>query len=302
MTCGSLTVRDNTDIWAQWLLDRRHGGNRQLLQATLNHLYPIRDRVLNSARLEDGSTLLDVGCGDGLIAFGALQRSPTCRVVFADISQDLLDHAASLASEMQVADRCTFLCASADDLSGVQDSATDAVTTRSVLIYVNEKQRAIQEFHRVLKPDGRLSVFEPINRFGEPQPAHLFWGFDVTPIVEIAAKVKAVYQRLQPLDADPMMNFDERDLITYVEQAGFREVRLELEVEIKPFAELHDWNLTWEAFMRTAANPRIPTLEEAGEQVLTGAEMARFAAHMRPLVESRAGTYRSAAAYLSARK
>jgi arsenite methyltransferase len=199
-----------TDTWPQWLLHRRHGGDPQRLKATLEYLYPVRDRVLANARLRENGILLDVGCGDGLIAFGALQRHSGSRVIFSDISQDLLDHTASLARQMQVADRCEFLCASADELSAVQDASVDAVTTRSVLIYVAQKQQAIHEFCRVLKPGGRLSLFEPINRFGEPQPGNMFWGFDATPIMEIAAKIKAVYQRLQPLDSDPMMNFDER--------------------------------------------------------------------------------------------
>ena len=144
-------------------------------------------------------------------ALGALQRNTTSRVIFSDTSQDLLDHARSLAREAQVAHRCEFVCASADDLSVVLDASVDAVTTRSVLIHVGNKQQAINEGHRVLTTDGRLSVFEPINRFGEPQPAHMFWGFDVTPAVEIAAKVKAVYRRIQPLDADRALSSFWRD-------------------------------------------------------------------------------------------
>lgn len=85
-------TQSTTDIWADWLLHRRHGGDPERLKATLDQLCPVRDRVLIYARLTDGDTLLDVGCGDGLIAFGALERSSMCRVVFADISQDLLDH------------------------------------------------------------------------------------------------------------------------------------------------------------------------------------------------------------------
>lgn len=35
-----------------------------------------------------------------------------------------------------------------------------------MLIYVEDKQRAFDEFFRVLRPGGRLSIYEPINRFG----------------------------------------------------------------------------------------------------------------------------------------
>ena len=293
-------AQPTTDIWAEWLLHRRHGWDPRRLKVTLDHLYPIRDKILANAGLEDGGMLLDVGCGDGLIAFGAIQRHPTSRVIFTDVSEDLLDHVASLAREMQVADRCEFLCAAAQDLAGIQDASVDAVTVRSVLIYVAKKQQALNELHRVLKPGGRLALFEPINRFGQPQPAHMFWGFDVTPIAEIAAKVKSVYLRLQPLDSDPMMNFDERDLIACAETAGFTEIHLDLEVEVKPLSRLSDWNVTWESFMRSAANPKLPTLEEAVGQALTPQEAEEFSSYMRPVVESKLGTMRSALAYLTA--
>ena len=129
------------DIWAQWILHRRFGGDRERMESRLmKHLYPIRDTVLSHALLEDGDTLLDVGCGDGLIGFGALQRVETGKVIFSDISDDLLAHGQSLANDMKLVDRCEFLHASADDLSVVPTGSVDAVTTRSVLIYVSTKQ------------------------------------------------------------------------------------------------------------------------------------------------------------------
>src|SRR5512136_5132 len=95
------------DIWAQWILQRRFGGDSERMKADLiNCLYPIRDKVLSHAHLSANETLLDVGCGDGLIAFGALDMVKTSRVIFSDISQDLLDHAQALARDMQVANRC----------------------------------------------------------------------------------------------------------------------------------------------------------------------------------------------------
>ena len=289
------------DIWAQWLLHRRSGGDTERMKSALvNFLYPVRDKVLSHADLKEGETLLDVGCGDGLIAFGALEKVKTSRVIFSDISQDLLDHSQSLAREMGVADRCEFVRASADKLSVIADASVDVVTTRSVLIYVSAKQQAFNEFFRVLKPRGRLSIFEPINRFGWPEPSHLFSGFDVAPIMEITDKVKNLYNRFQPPTSDPMLDFDERDLLLFTEKAGFQEIHLELEAQIKPPATGAVGE--WEAFIRVAANPKIPTLEEAMNQILTEKEIKIVTDYLRPLVNAGQGRSRSALAYLWAIK
>ena len=285
------------DIWSQWLLNRRFGGDPQLMKKMLECLYPVRNKVLSHIDLGDGETLLDVGCGDGLIAFGALEKLGTCRVIFSDISEDLLNHVQTLAKEMSLQDRCQFVRASADDLSMLGDESVDAVTTRSVLIYVPAKQQAFREFHRVLKPGGQLSIFEPINRFAFPEPPDRFAGYDVTPVMEIAQQLKDVYQRIQPPDTDPMGDFDERDLVRQAEKAGFKEIYLELQIEIKPSE-----NADWSVMMHTAWNPKISALEEAMQQALTPGEADKFVNHLRPLVESKQGVNRSAVAYLWAVK
>lgn len=65
------------------------------------------------------------------------------------------------------------------------------VATRSVLIYVEGKEAAFRVFHRVLRPVGRVSIFEPINSYF-PDDMEKIWvseGWDA---------------RRQP--NDPMMN------------------------------------------------------------------------------------------------
>jgi len=287
------------DIWYEWLLKRRFGGNVRQMKATMRYLYPVRNKVLRHARLKEGETLLDVGCGDGLIGFGALERSASARVVFSDISEDLLSHARSLAENTGVLDRCEFTRAAAEDLSAIASGSVDVVATRSVLIYVSLKQQAFCEFHRVLKPGGRVSVFEPINRPGYPTRRDSFFGdYDVTAVATIAQKVEAVYEQIQPRGSDPMLDFDERDLLRFAHQAGFGKVHLELHVKLGPREKAIDW----ETMLRVAANPRVPTLEEAMEQALSPAEREAFVAHLRPLVEAGGGTIRSAVAYLWAVK
>ena len=50
--------------------------------------------------------------------------------------------------------------------------------------------------------------------------------------------------------------------------------------------------------LRTAANPKIPTLEEAIQEALTATEGETFIGYLRPLVEAKRGMKYSARAYL----
>jgi arsenite methyltransferase len=290
------------DRWAEWLLKRRFGDGVEYRDSLLEGVVSWRDRVLGNAAVQEGETLLDVGAGDGLIAFGALELvGEDGRVILSDISRDLLEHSKDLAERSGVLDRCDFLLAPADDLSALQDGSVDVVTTRSVLIYVDDKRRAFGEFFRVLKPEGRLSIFEPINRFKLPEPPHLFLGYDVTPLQELGRKVRAVFESIQPPDTDPMLNFDERDLFDLAESAGFAEVHLNHEASLvtgDAYFEVTDWNV----FLSSAGNPRIPTLEEAMDEALSPEEKERFTAHLRPLVENARRRGTSAHAYLWAVK
>jgi len=263
----------------------------------MRSLHGVRDRVLKNSGLKSGHTLLDVGTGDGLIAFGAIDIvGPNGVVIFSDISQDLLDVCMENAAAIGVAERCRFLTASANDLSMLHSESVDAVTTRSVLIYVKDKQAAFEEFVRVLRPGGRLSLFEPINVFASRPGDGSFWGVDVKPIAEIAGKVRAVYESIQGPD-DPMLDFDERDLLKLAQNAGFREVHLEYEANLT-LSEPRNWDVD----IHRSPNPLVPTLAEAMSQVLDKQEAVEFTKYMRPLFESGGLPRREAVAYLWAVK
>ena len=287
------------DRWAEWLLERRSGGDPQRRKQMQKETEAFRERVLDNAQVRPDDVVLDVGAGDGLIAFGALDRlGPAGRVILSDISQDLLDHTRSLAEEVGVADRCEFVLGAADDLEPFEDASVDVVTTRSVLIYLGRegKRRAFEEFHRVLRPGGRLSIFEPINKFGFPPPPGWFCGYDLTAIPELVAKVTAA---VSPEGERTLIDFDERDLLDWTRAAGFEVIRLQYEVTIEPGSWMAG---PWETVLRSSGNPLAPTLGEAIEQALTPDEAKVFEAHLRPLVEANAGWRDAAVAYLRAVK
>jgi ubiquinone/menaquinone biosynthesis C-methylase UbiE len=259
--------------------------------------------VLDGAEIQAGETLLDVGAGDGLIAFGALERG-AAHVTFSDASEDLLEHARALATELGVHERCSFVLAEAQDLEPFENASFDVVTTRSVVIYVpfQDKRRALAEFHRVLREGGRLSMFEPINSFAYPEPDGRFYGMDTGPVGDLAEKVKAHYREVAAAE-DTLTDFDERDLLRFAEDAGFTAVELDLEARVQEgLPPAFDVAATWERLLAVSGNPLAPTLGEALDGALTADERQRFEDYFRPLFDSRQMRTRSALAYLRARK
>jgi arsenite methyltransferase len=286
------------DRWHPWLLRVRHGDDVAPRERRLTRfLYPLRDDLLDRARLTPGETILDVGTGDGLIAFGALERVGAAgRVIFSDISQDVLDRCRqAVAAEGQLG-RCDFRRASADALTGIDDASVDVVTTRSVLIYVTNKAAALREFHRVLKPGGRAVLVEPVSQL--PAEPGWFFGYDVRPVAEIAAKVRLFYAGLQTRPRGPKLNFDDRDLVGFAERAGFREVHCQLRVTVQAARPPCPWG----RFLRAAPGPQLPPFGEVIDHLLDPAEAAAFTDYLKPLVESGAGHRRQALAGLAAIK
>jgi ubiquinone/menaquinone biosynthesis C-methylase UbiE len=286
-----------TDKWARWLLTRRDGDSAALRAQRAPELLRFRDGVLDRAELAPDDVLLDVGCGTGLIGFGALDRlGPDGRVIFSDVSQELLDECRRAAGGDE---RCHFVRASADDLTGVPAGSVDVVTTRSVLIYSDRKAAAFAEFFRVLRPGGRVSLFEPVNRFLWRHSRGLF-GVTGSPVDDLLAKVRDAYRSVGEESSRSMIDFDERDLIDWAAAAGFEAIvldyRAEIEVPADPIAD-------WEALKRAAPNPLAPTFGEVIAAVLIDGERARLDAFMTALASTGTPTRRTlATAYLTARR
>jgi ubiquinone/menaquinone biosynthesis C-methylase UbiE len=306
-TAPQTSPRPNTaDPWFNWLTHQRHGGHAACRQSVLNTVERIRDRVLDGAQLSEGMTMIDVGAGDGLIAFGAISRiGPRLKVILADKSTLLLDRAKSLAHEGGFQDQCAFLQTCAEDMPAMPDASVDVVTTRSVLVYLANKPKAVREFHRILKPGGRVSIAEPIYR---DESLHLtaFVNFLKDRPPDAATLDAGLFLRykqaqfpstLEDIAANPLTNFSERDLIAIIERAGFLHPHLELHIDIQKSIPM-----SWDTFLDSAHHPTAPTVQEILASQFTEKERHRFEEGLRPVVESGQILNRDVIAYLTAVK
>jgi arsenite methyltransferase len=286
------------DQWSKWVLERRDAGSERQRTLAFAHLAPVRDRVLDGAEPLQGATLLDVGAGDGLIGLAALDRvGERGTVIFSDVSAALLERCEAAVRERGLLGRARFVEAHAERLDGIDDGSVDAVTIRSVLLYVADKDDAFAAFHRVLRPGGRLSIFEPINRHTYPEPPNRFWGYDVADVADLADKVKATFAELQDSRTDTMVDFDHHGLARLAEDAGFLPVHCESHIRVEQGSPGD-----LDALLDGAPNPLSPTVREGIEQALTTPEQAQFIAHLRRAHDESRQVTRLAVAYLVAGK
>lgn len=125
--------------------------------------------LLERARPQPGERVLDLACGTGAVAREAVKRvSPSGSVVGVDVSPDML----RVAHEVVGTDngRIEWQQASAESLP-LPDASFDLALCQQGVQFFPDKQGALRELRRVLKPGGRvaLSVWRGIEHNPVPE-------------------------------------------------------------------------------------------------------------------------------------
>jgi len=116
-----------------------------------------RLRTLAALGLRQGESILDAGCGTGLLLEQeALAVGAGGRAAGIDSSPDMLAHAEARCAGLG---QVTLQQGSVDALP-FDDAGFDALSCAQTLLYVEQLEQTLGEYHRVLRPRGRLAIVE----------------------------------------------------------------------------------------------------------------------------------------------
>jgi len=215
--------------------ERTH--DRWLQRAVSNageRLGRVRDRVLDGARLQRHHVVLDLNAGSGLLTWEILRRAPeggTWALAAGRQAGEGLRQQAERLPEMH---RPVVLIGRPEelpvllDLRGEADLRFDAIVGRDALGLLADKAAAIAALKQRLHPGGRLSLVETVVRHSQ-RLVHLV---DLSSLdAGLARRAAEAEEAIYGEAVDPLVNWDESEVRAALEQAGFREVVVEVEVE-----------------------------------------------------------------------
>ena len=214
--------------WTEWLKKNRFAGQTpEMIAQTTRWLEAVRDVILVYAEIKPYETVIDLGCGTGLLAFRVLElQDCKGRVIFSDMFQDCLDDCKQILEEAGLTKGFEFLQCPVEHIALPECSVHKALM-RSVLVHVMNKQPAINEIFRVLKTGGKLCAFEPVIRSNTR-----YWEILDPVHIDKYEDFKKAENEIMENPLDSLCNFDEDTIKTNLEIAGFSKPDVKLQ-EVK---------------------------------------------------------------------
>jgi ubiquinone/menaquinone biosynthesis C-methylase UbiE len=245
--------------------------------------------------------VVDLGAGTGLLALEARRRvKGSGYVVAVDVSADALSECRRQA---EAAENVAPLACVVGDVSHIPlaSKSVDVVMTRSVLIYLADKEAGVRELYRVLKPKGRASLFEPINEVSEQGRNRVRASGFYDELQPEWGEIRTYYEAHKEDWWGTLVGWDERELIGWFEAAGFSSVKVSYEL-ISGVRARKPQKADVAAGIRGRPNPNTPSYEEVAREVLGDRADDYLERYAQFLVKGEGPRSTSASVYLVAKR
>jgi len=120
----------------------------------LHDLNPLRLHYVDRAAPLAGRSVLDVGCGGGILSESMAQRG--ARVLGIDLAPALLEVAQLHAAESKAS--LEYRCIAAEDLAAERPASFELVTCMEMLEHVPDPAATLRALARLVKPGGDVIV------------------------------------------------------------------------------------------------------------------------------------------------
>jgi len=129
----------------------------------LNHFLSLgidiywRKKFIRQLNIDKNSIILDVACGTGDISF-EIEKKFSANVTGIDISPKMIEIARKKAEKKNI-NKIDFIIGDAEDLP-IKTNSIDNITISYGFRNISNYEKALAEFYRVLKPEGKLGILE----------------------------------------------------------------------------------------------------------------------------------------------
>lgn len=133
-------------------------------QLAFTLLIPLRNiflspkKLIQRLELKPDSSVLEVGPGPGYFSTAVAKHVSRGTLTLADIQQEMLDWAKKRIGKKGLSNVSYHLCDG--ESFPFADNSFDVIFLITVLGEVENKEAYLKKFHRILKPDGILSISE----------------------------------------------------------------------------------------------------------------------------------------------
>lgn len=117
------------------------------------------EAVIQAVGIKEGSIVADIGSGIGYFTIPLAQVVGDKGKVYAiDIVQEMLDEAARRCNEKSLSN--VEFCLSGENNLPLEDNAVDIAFLANVFHETEDKEKFMQEIHRIIKADGLINIVE----------------------------------------------------------------------------------------------------------------------------------------------